>query len=64
MSDTPDEEHVESRAELLPEEAAAGSDNPHEQAEVILQESEERTQDPEGTAAESVQTSTSDQRPS
>ncbi|WGL50748.1 hypothetical protein P5P86_12315 [Nocardioides sp. BP30] len=60
----PDEQHVESRADLLPEEEAAGSDDPREQAEVILQESEERTQDPGGTAAESVQTSTPDQRPS
>jgi hypothetical protein len=64
MTDTPDEEHVESRADLLPEEAAAGSDDPEEQAEVILEESQERTDDPEGTGAESVQTSTPDERPS
>ncbi|MDH2413610.1 hypothetical protein [Nocardioides sp. CER19] len=64
MNDTPDDEHVTSRAELLPEEVAAGSDDPREQAEAILEESEERTDDPAGTGAESEQTSTPDQRPS
>lgn len=63
MSNLPDEEHVETRADLLPEEKRAGSDDPHEQAEVILEESAERTEDPEGTADESVQTSTPDERP-
>lgn len=38
-----DDERIESRAELLPEELAAGSDDPHEQAEAILEESDERT---------------------
>ena len=38
-----DEDHVASRAELLPEEQAAGSDDPEAQAEAILAESEERT---------------------
>ena len=38
------EENVERRAQLLPEEqAAGGSDIPEEQAEAILAESEERT---------------------
>ena len=37
--------HVASRADLPPEERAAGSDNP--QAKVILEESEERTEQPE-----------------
>jgi hypothetical protein len=38
------EENVETRAQLLPEEqAAGGSDIPEEQAEAILAESEERT---------------------
>jgi hypothetical protein len=60
----PDDEHVASRAELLPEEVAAGSDDPQRQAEVILQESQERTDDPARTGAESEQTSTPDQRPS
>jgi hypothetical protein len=56
MSETPDEARVDSRAELLPEEETAGSEAPEEQAEAILQESDERTQDPEGTRHESHQT--------
>lgn len=56
MSQTPDEARVESRSELLPEEEAAGSEAPEEQAEAILQESDERTDDPEGTRHESQQT--------
>lgn len=47
---------VTTRAELLPEEQASGSDDPHDQAEVILEESEERTLDPEGTRRRSTQT--------
>ena len=39
-----------SRAELLPEEQAVGSDDPEAQAAAILAESEERTEDPEATA--------------
>lgn len=35
------------RAELLPEEQAAGSDAPMDQAEAILAESEARTEDPD-----------------
>lgn len=62
-ADVPDEGHVESRADLLPEERAAGSDAPREQAEVILEESAERTEQPAATAEESVQTSTPDERP-
>lgn len=53
---------VDSRAELLPEEAAAGSEDPHEQARAILADSEERTRDPEGTGEESVQTSDPEER--
>jgi hypothetical protein len=49
------EERVESRSELLPEERAAGSEDPLEQAEAILAESDERTEDPVGTQQESVQ---------
>jgi hypothetical protein len=64
MSNTPDERHVQTRAELLAEERHAGSEDPQEQAEVILEESAERTNDPEGTGAEYTQTSTPDQRPS
>jgi hypothetical protein len=38
------EENIETRAQLLPEEqTAGGSENPEEQAEAILAESEERT---------------------
>ena len=48
MTRRPPEELVEERAdELLPEERAGGSDNPEAQAEAILEESEERTLDPE-----------------
>jgi hypothetical protein len=56
VSETPDDDRVETRAELLPEEEAAGSDDPHAQAEAILEESDERTEDPEGTRADSTQT--------
>ena len=35
------------RAELLPDELAVGSDRPQEQAEAILRESEERINDPD-----------------
>ena len=48
--------HVESRAELLPEEQAAGSENPEAQAEEILEDSERRTLDPSGTRNASSQT--------
>jgi hypothetical protein len=63
MGSTPDERHVASRADLLPEEAAAGSDDPQGQAEAILAESQERTEDPAGTGARSTQTSSPDERP-
>lgn len=56
MSQGPDEGHVHTRAELLPEEVAVGSDDPEEQARVILEESEERTEEPERTRRESTQT--------
>jgi hypothetical protein len=51
-----DEERVDTRSELLPEERAAGSDDPHDQAEAILAESDERTAHPEETREESTQT--------
>ena len=52
-----DERRVDQRAsELLPEEVTAGSDAPREQAEAILAESDDRTDDPEGTQRESSQT--------
>ena len=39
--------HVASRAELLPEEQAVGSDDPVAQAKAILEESQERTEHPD-----------------
>jgi len=56
MTQTPDERDVDTREELLPEEQAAGSDDAHAQAEVILEESLERTEDPDGTRDSSTQT--------
>ena len=56
MSEMPDAEAVEARAHLLPEEVVAGSDDPEAQAEVILEESQERTLHPEATRHESSQT--------
>ena len=52
----PDSDAVASRAELLPEEREAGSDDPQAQAEAILADSQERTEDPEGTRDDSTQT--------
>ncbi|WP_341229508.1 hypothetical protein [Nocardioides salarius] len=52
----PDSDAVASRAELLPEEKEAGSDDPQAQAEAILADSQERTEDPEGTRDDSTQT--------
>ena len=43
----PDDEQIAKRADLLPEEKQAGSDDPEAQAEAILEESEERTFRPE-----------------
>jgi hypothetical protein len=51
-----DDELVSERAELLPEEQEAGSDDPVDQAAAILEESEERTDDPDGTRRNSSQT--------
>jgi hypothetical protein len=57
MTEPADESRVESRAtDLLPEEQAAGSDDPRRQAEAILAESDERTEHPEETRRESSQT--------
>ena len=56
MVEKPAEPRVEQRAHLLPEEEASGSDDPVAQAEVILEDSDERTSDPEGTKRASVQT--------
>jgi hypothetical protein len=51
----PDPDSVDERAHLLPEELAVGSADPQQQAEVILQESAERTEDPGGTQDASSQ---------
>lgn len=40
---TVDDERVQQRAELLPEEEAVGSEDPQAQAEAILEDSEART---------------------
>jgi hypothetical protein len=55
-----DDELVAERSHLLPEEEAAGSDDPISQAEAILEESLERTDNPEGTQEDSSQTLDSD----
>lgn len=52
----PEQDKVDTRAGLLPEEQRVGSDDAQAQAEAVLAESEERTADPTGTRAESTQT--------
>jgi hypothetical protein len=52
VSESPDKSRVETRAELLPEEQAAGSDDAEAQAEAILEESDERTAGSEETSGE------------
>lgn len=54
-----DDDRVIERAHLLPEEIAAGSDDPTAQAQQILAESDDRTGDPAGTQEESPQTNES-----
>jgi hypothetical protein len=56
MTSTPDEDSVESRKHLMPDERAVGSEDPEAQAELILEESEERTLHPEQTRHDSSQT--------
>jgi hypothetical protein len=56
MTEPVDQDRIAERAHLLPEELAAGSDDPDRQAEAILSESDRRTQEPEQTRHESVQT--------
>jgi hypothetical protein len=56
MSDPVDEARIEQRAHLLPEEEAAGSDDPGAQAAAILADSDDRTERPEETMRESHQT--------
>lgn len=53
---------MEGRAdELLPEEMAAGSDNPEAQAEAILEESDERQEDRSAAPGSVVEHRTSDE---
>ncbi|HEY2042525.1 MAG TPA: hypothetical protein VGH11_07595 [Jatrophihabitans sp.] len=57
MTEHPDEERITHRAhDLNPEEIAAGSDDPHRQAEIILEDSDERTEHPAETKRASTQT--------
>jgi hypothetical protein len=56
MTDRADETRIEHRAQLLPEEQAAGSDDPEAQAEAILADSDDRTERREETMRESHQT--------
>ena len=56
MTEPADESRIERRADLLPEELTAGSDDAEAQAEAILEESDERTDNPEETRHESTQT--------
>lgn len=64
MSDDHESDRLAERAHLLPEEIAAGSDDPAAQAAQILAESDRRTEEPEQTQRESVQSdvSTADER--
>ena len=50
-----DRDRIEERALLLPEEIAAGSEDPEGQAEAILAESDRRRDEPEQTQQESPQ---------
>ena len=56
MTESADEDRVARRADLLPEELVAGSEDPEQQARVILEDSDERTERPEETRHESTQT--------
>lgn len=55
VTEPADNDRIAERAHLLPEEIAAGSDNPEQQAAAILAESDERTDAPETTRDESPQ---------
>jgi hypothetical protein len=56
-----DDERIASRAELLPEEELAGSDDPEAQAAAILAESDERTDDRSAAPSSTVEHRTSDE---
>jgi hypothetical protein len=47
----PQQRHLEERADLLPEERAAGSADPRAQAAAVLEESEDRTEHPDPDAS-------------
>lgn len=51
-----DPDRVETRAELLPEEQEAGSDDPEAQAAAILADSDERTEAPVETRHDATST--------
>jgi hypothetical protein len=55
VSEQADQDRIEERALLLPEEIAAGSVDPEAQAEAILADSERRTNEPEETQQASPQ---------
>jgi hypothetical protein len=55
VTEPADAERIAERAHLLPEELAAGSDDPEQQAAAILAESDRRTDEPEATRDESPQ---------
>ena len=63
MGDEPevDEDRVSSRSDLLPEEEAAGSEDPEGQARAILAESEERTVDRDAAPSTHLEHRTSDE---
>jgi len=56
VTDPADADRIAERAHLLPEEIAAGSDDPERQAAAILAESDRRTDEPQATRDESPQT--------
>ena len=56
----PQEDRVADRAELLPEERAAGSEDPEGQARAILEESDERTASRDAAPDSRVEHRTSD----
>ncbi|MBM0231811.1 hypothetical protein JNW91_08035 [Micromonospora sp. STR1_7] len=56
-----DQDRVESRAHLLPEEAAVGSDDPQAQAEAILADSDIREADQNAAPDTVLERRTSDQ---
>lgn len=57
---TADDDQARTRADLLPEEEAAGSDDPAAQAEAILQDSDERVEDRDAGDGEEWEHRTSD----